>query len=137
MAETLITWYLKASKSGINTCNNYGTYTAYDDEYLISSSIIESAIELLSAHGYDILTYEFINHHEHCAKWSIMFSIGNEDYNDFTKNLKDIINFRHGLYSTSSIYVKHILDSDSSEDDNANYNQDYDKWKKIYKNKKI
>lgn len=127
-----ITWWLKASKSGISDTNNYGEYSTFDDTFLISPSIMDSVIEILSGMNYNIQSYEFINHHEHCAKWCILFDI--DDYDTFRRdNIKILTHFISGLYKTSSIYVKHLPTDDTSDiDDNASDEEDND-WKKIYK----
>lgn len=130
MAQSQITWYLKANKKNINDSNNYIEYSNYDDKYLISPSLMESVIETLTSMNYNIQTYEFINHHEHCAKWCIVFDI--DDYNIFRKtNLKQLILFTSGLYETSSIYVRHICNTDDNVDNK--YSDTDDEWEKIYK----
>jgi hypothetical protein len=135
MSTAQITWWLKASKTNINDSNNYTVYNAFDDTYLISPSIMESVIEILSSMNYNIQTYEFINHHKHCAKWCIVFDIN--EYETFRKdNMKTLIHFTSGLYNTSSIYVKH-LSPDDDTDTSDNDSSDSDEWKKIYKNKNI
>lgn len=130
MTATEITWFLKASKTGIDIENNYSKYDIYDEEYLIGTSHIDDILECLTNMNYNIITYEFKNHYENFAKWTIYFEI--DDYEEFRKQgLKKLINFRSGKYTTSSIYVKHITENSDNED----YNEweDDDEWEKIYK----
>jgi hypothetical protein len=133
MSTAQITWWLKASKTNINDSNNYAKYSTFDDKSLISPSIMDSVIEILSSMEYNIQTYEFINHHEHCAKWCIFFDI--DDYETFRKeNMKYLTQFTSGLYKTSSIYVRHITNND---DDDSNDDDTENECEKIYKNKDI
>lgn len=138
MTKTEITWFLKASKTDINTKNNYSKYNIGDEEYLIGTSHIDDILEFLTEMNYNIITYEFINHHIDCAKWSVYFDI--DDYQEFRKQtLKKLINFHTGAYTTSSIYVKQITENSDDDNDNANNDdvedadEDAYKWEKIYK----
>jgi hypothetical protein len=132
MIATEITWFLKASKTDINTENNYSKYDICDEEYLIGTSHIDDILECLTNMNYNVITYEFKNHYENFAKLAIYFEI--DEYEEFQKQgLKKLINFRTGKYTTSSIYVKHITENSSNEDDNEEDNEDDNEWEKIYK----
>jgi hypothetical protein len=130
MTGVEITWYLKASKIGIDTKNNYSKYDIGDENNLICTSHIDDIIECLKEMKYNIQNYEFINHHAHCAKWLILFDV--DDYEKFeNKNFTRLVNFTIGKYITSSIYVKHI----SEYNENSNDDENDDEWVKIYKKK--
>jgi hypothetical protein len=132
MTATEITWFLKASKTGIDTANNYSKYDICDEEYLIGTSHIDDILECLTNMNYNIITYEFKNHYENFAKWAIYFEI--DDYEEFRKQgLKKLINFRTGKYTTSSIYVKHIIENSDNEDNEDYEDEENDEWEKIYK----
>ena len=142
LTKPAITWYLKADKTNINTADNYTEYDQFDDRYLISSAIIEDILECLNNMHYEMIKYEFINHHSHCAKWCILFETDDRtsDYSDFRKrNMEKLIKFKSGRFTTSSIYVKCVSEFDCDEDDDKgddngedDSDDDSDIWEKIY-----
>lgn len=135
MSSGAITWYLKASKINIDTSNNYGNYDQFDECYLISPAIIDDILECLNSMNYDIINYKFINHHEHCAKWCIVFETDDstDDYSEFRKhNFEKIKKFKSGLFTTSSIYARYISDDDDDDDSDDSTDDEQDGWFKIF-----
>jgi hypothetical protein len=129
-----ITWFLSASKKNILSENNYSSYSQYDNEYLISSSLMEEIIELLNSMKYEIINIEFDNHRTNSAEWIIYFqtndndeltnnnNINNNVNNEkINKNIKKMINFQSGRYKTTSIYLKEDINLPTEEG-----------WTKIY-----
>jgi hypothetical protein len=135
--QTLITWYLKALRTPDNADYKNSSYS----NWIMSPSTIDTAMKILCKMNYNIQEYELITHHDYCMKWSVVFNLGDEDYDDFRRvNMKTLIQFKYGSYITSSIYVKHKedLDDDLESGDGDDFECDdssEDEWEKIYKNK--